>query len=154
MELNPRQLRPLLVFAAGLDLSDPEAARAALDAEFPFDGDFVQELGRAMREAVAAGAICDHGAPPLQYSRLFPESEDSADFSADAVLMSVPGPLHEHPEGEIDLCFAVDGDPRFDGNPPGWTVYGPGSRHVPTVEGGTMLILYLLPGGSIRFLKG
>ncbi len=153
MELTPADLQPLLAFAATLDLSDPAAARAALEAEFPFDGPFAQAISAAMREAVAAGAICDHGAPPLQYSRLFPESEDSLQFSADAVLMSVPGPLHAHPEGEIDLCFAVDGDPRFDGNPPGWTVYPPGSEHVPTVSGGTMLILYLLPDGAIRFKR-
>jgi hypothetical protein len=154
MELDPLHLRPLLDFAAALDLSDPDAARTALERDFPFDGSFVQELGAAMQEAAAAGRICDHGAPPLQYSRLFGESEESAGLSADAVLMSAPGPLHEHPEGEIDLCFALEGAPRFDGNPPGWTVYGPGSRHVPTVEGGTMLILYLLPDGAIRFLRG
>ncbi|MBC8329424.1 MAG: DUF4863 family protein [Planctomycetes bacterium] len=154
MELTPRDLHPLLAFAATLDLKEPAVAREGLEAEFPFDGPFVQELGRSMREALAGGTICNHGAAPLQYSRLFSESEESAGFSADAVLMSVPGPLHEHPEGEIDLCFAVDGAPRFDGNPPGWTVYEPGSKHAPTVEGGAMLILYLLPDGAIRFLRG
>ena len=51
----------------------------------------------------------------------------------------------------MDLCFALDGDPTFDGNPPGWTVYGPESWHVPTVADGTMAILYFLPGGAIRF---
>ena len=65
--------------------------------------------------------------------------------------MSAPGPGHTHPNGEIDLCFAVDGAPTFDGHPPGWTVYPPGSWHVPTVAGGVMDILYFLPGGAIRF---
>ena len=53
----------------------------------------------------------------------------------------------------IEACFAVDGAPLFDGNPPGWTVYAPGSQHVPTVSGGLMLILYLLPLGAIEFVK-
>ena len=56
------------------------------------------------------------------------------------------------PDGR--LCFAlttVDGAPTFDGHPPGWTVYPPGSWHVPTVAGGVMDILYFLPGGAIRF---
>lgn len=154
MELIPRDLEPLLAFAAGLDLADPAAARAALEAEFPGDGPFVAAAGAALRAAAEAGTICNHGAPPLLYSRLFPAGDDTHRLSADAVLMNGAGPLHEHPTGEIDLCFALDGAPLFDGNPPGWTVYGPGSRHVPTVAGGTMLILYLLPGGQIRFLRG
>ena len=67
--------------------------------------------------------------------------------------MTAPGPMHVHPQGEIDLCFAEDGEPTFDGQPPGWVVYPPGSKHVPTVAGGKMLILYLLPGGAIEFVR-
>jgi hypothetical protein len=37
------------------------------------------------------------------------------------------------------------------GEPPGWVVEPPGSVHVPTVAGGTMLIVYLLPRGEIEF---
>ena len=65
--------------------------------------------------------------------------------------MDKPGPGHEHPAGEFDLCFAVDAGARFDDRPEGWTVYPPGSWHVPTVTGGRMDILYFLPGGKIRF---
>ena len=56
-----------------------------------------------------------------------------------------------HPNGEVDLCFTVDGNPTFDGNAPGWTVYEPGSWHVPSVADGVMDILYFLPGGAIKF---
>ena len=154
MEPTSAVLRPLLEFAHELDLSDPDAARSALEERFPFEGEAVQSIGRAMRMAKEAGEICHLGDPPVQYSRLFKATEESHGLSADAVLMSAPGPLHEHPNGEIDLCFAESGEPRFDDEEPGWVVYGPGSRHVPTVHGGTMLILYLLPDGAIRFLKG
>ena len=47
--------------------------------------------------------------------------------------------------------FALHGHPRFDGHGPGWLVYPPNSRHVPTVTGGRMLIAYFLPAGEIVF---
>jgi hypothetical protein len=153
MDLTPQSLQPLLRFVADLDLHDPEAARVALDARYPLDSPEVVALREAMEAGVAAGTVCHMGEDPVRYSRLFKATEDSLGFSADAVLMSAPGPRHLHPEGEVDLCFALDGEPKFDGNAPGWTVYGPGSQHVPTVAGGTMLILYLLPQGAIEFLK-
>jgi len=65
--------------------------------------------------------------------------------------MTEPGPGHAHPRGEVDLCMAIEGDPRFDGRKEGWTAYAPGSWHIPTVQGGRMAILYFLPGGEIRF---
>lgn len=151
--LDPVGLAPLLDFAAGLDLSNSAAARTALNQKFPLDGAFLRELRAAMEAGVAAGSLCQQGAAPVRWSRMFKATLESRGFSADAVLMSAPGPRHRHPNGEVDLCFALDGTPAFDGNPPGWTVYGPESAHVPTVSGGTMLILYLLPGGAIEFLK-
>ncbi|MHC4822720.1 MAG: 4-hydroxylaminobenzoate lyase, partial [Planctomycetota bacterium] len=133
MQPNAASLAPLLKFAAGLDLSDPAAARASLEQEFPFDGEAVQLLRASMVAALEAGEICNHGEDPLRYSRVFKQSEETLMFSADAVLMNGAGPKHRHPEGEIDLCFSLDGDPRFDGKPEGWVVYGPMSVHIPTV---------------------
>jgi hypothetical protein len=75
-------------------------------------------------------------------------------FSIDVVHMSGPGPRHRHPNGEVNFCLALDGAPRFDGEPPGWVVLPPGSSHVPAVTGGTMLIVYLLPQGAIEFAAG
>lgn len=147
------QLKPLLDFCHQLDLSDPVAARAALEAEFPLEGEYVQGIASAMRAGVADGSMCHMGEDPVRFSRVLKPSEETHGFSADAVLMSAPGPRHRHPQGEIDLCFTEDGSPTFDGNPAGWTVYAPDSVHVPSVRDGKMLILYLLPGGEIEFLK-
>lgn len=147
------RLQPLLDFCRTLDLSKPDEAQAALEAEFPFDGDYVQGVAAAMRAGVADGSLCHMGEDPVRFSRVLKPTDETHGFSADAVLMSAPGPRHRHPQGEIDLCFAEDGEPNFDGNPPGWTVYAPDSAHVPSVRGGTMLILYLLPQGEIEFLK-
>ena len=48
----------------------------------------------------------------------------------------------------------LDGTPDFDGHGSGWAVYPSGSVHVPDVTGGTMLILYFLPGGEIEWIAG
>ena len=45
------------------------------------------------------------------------------------------------------------GSPTFDGQGPGWVVMPPDSVHVPEVQGGTMLITYLLPNGAMEFMK-
>ncbi|MDP6962991.1 MAG: DUF4863 family protein [Planctomycetota bacterium] len=151
--MNADTIRELLEFVAQLDLSDAKSAKEKLDAAFPFESDKVQQWGAMMREAVDNGTMCNHGEAPMQFSRIFKNSAETCDLSADAVLMNGAGPNHIHPQGEVDLCFAVDGEPRFDGNEPGWTVYAAGSQHIPTVKGGTMLILYLLPNGAFEFVK-
>jgi hypothetical protein len=153
MKLDPASLQPLLAFAAQLDLDQPDAARNALAAEFPLDSAPIQALRAHMIEEMNEGRLVHNGKDPLRYSRVFKQSEETLNFSSDAVLMNGAGPKHRHPEGEIDLCFALEGDPKFDGNPEGWVVYGKGSVHIPTVSGGQMLILYLLPNGAFEFVK-
>jgi hypothetical protein len=87
---------------------------------------------------------------PVRFSRV-QKAADAAAFSVDAVHMSWVGAGHTHPNGEFDLCFVVEGEPSFDLQPEGWTVYGKDTWHEPTVRGGVMDILYFLPGGAIRF---
>ncbi len=149
--LDPIGLAPILELLAGLDLADPDAAAAALAEGFPPAGPAARDLEAALRAALAAGRICDRGAPPVRYSRLFRAAPESRDWSADVVLMDGAGPRHTHPAGEVSLGWALAGEPRFDGHPPGWVVYGPGSTHAPTVTGGTMFLVYFLPGGAIQF---
>ena len=151
--MNSDTIKDLLIFVAALDLSDAKSAKQQLDTAFPFESEQVQQWGELMRAGVADGSLCDHGKAPMQYSRIFKNSEKTHNLSCDAVLMDGAGPNHIHPQGEVDLCFAVDGEPRFDGNEPGWTVYAAGSQHIPTVKGGRMLILYLLPDGAFEFVK-
>ena len=152
MALSPERLDPLLKTISGLDLSDTRAAVDILDKMFPLRGSMVQDIRQEMEAAYERGEICGRGEPPVRWSRLFKGSEETHGLSADCVLMSGPGPRHRHPNGEVDLCFRVDGDARFDGHPEGWVVYGPDTTHVPTVTDGEMFILYLLPEGAIEFL--
>lgn len=142
---------PLVQKLAGKDLGDAKAVRTQLERDLPLRDALVASVRAAAEEGMREGWLLPKENAGIKFGRV---AKDVLGFSIDAVWMQGPGPKHRHPDGEIDLCFALDGDPRFDGNPQGWTVYGPDSTHVPTVRGGTMLILYFLPGGKIEFVTG
>ena len=144
-------IAPILAHLAGASVEDPAALKAQLDAAFPLTGPLVQQVRDMVIAGVDAGWLVPRENAGIRFGRLAKSTPASHDFVVDAVLMQGPGPGHTHPNGEVDLCFALDGAPQFDGNPAGWTVYGPGTWHVPTVSGDTMAILYFLPGGAIRF---
>jgi hypothetical protein len=141
-------LRPV---AEALRAVDVDAADASAQAEraSPFAGAAVAALRAAAVANIASEWLLPKAANGIRFGRV---AKDLLGFSVDAVLMDVPGPRHRHPNGELDLCIATTGEPRFDGKPTGWVVYGKGSVHVPTVRGGEMLILYFLPAGAIEFL--
>ncbi|MED5372978.1 MAG: DUF4863 family protein [Myxococcota bacterium] len=143
-------LQPILATLSTLDPQDPQAAMATLNERHPIAS--LGELAAFVRLGVEEGWLCDREANGVKFSRVAkPADPMAAGMSIDAVHMCAAGPGHTHPKGEFDLCFAVSGDPRFDGKPPGWTVYPPGSWHEPTVSGGVMDILYFLPDGAMRF---
>ncbi|MBW2462348.1 MAG: DUF4863 family protein [Deltaproteobacteria bacterium] len=144
------RLAPLVEFTRTLDPADSAATKASLDERFPLTGEAMTSLRALVREGIDAGWLADREAGGVRFSRVR-KADGLDDVSVDVVHMNQAGPGHTHPNGEIDLCFAVSGDACFDGQPEGWTVYGPGSWHVPTVTGGVMDILYFLPGGAIRF---
>jgi hypothetical protein len=144
-------LEPVLAVVKTVDPAAPDAL-ARLNAALPLAGETLQSLKALVRSGVDAGWLCDREAGGVRFSRVAKTSHPATNpLSIDAVHMSTPGPGHAHPNGEIDLCFAVSGSPTFDGNAPGWTVYEPGSWHIPTVADGAMDILYFLPGGAIAF---
>jgi hypothetical protein len=143
--------RPLLEAANGLELTDIDAARAELTRRFDPAGPDGTALAGALGKLLDEGSIADRGEPPVRWSRVAKAGDATLDFSIDVVHMNGPGPRHTHPQGEVNFCIALDGSPTFDGQPPGWVVFPPGSSHVPTVAGGTMLIVYLLPQGAIEF---
>ncbi len=132
-----------------VDTTLPDAADR-LAARLPLDGPELSRLRVALRAAVESKVVADRENDGVRFSRLR-KAADDADYSIDVVHMNKPALAHTHPRGEVDLCFAVEGDARFDDQPEGWTVYPPGSWHVPTVTGGAMDILYFLPGGAITF---
>ena len=144
--------QPLIDACAGVDTSDPDAARAALNQRFDPASEAALALNQQLFALLDEGKLAERGELPVRWGRVTKATPDSSELSIDVVLMNGAGPLHRHPKGEFDYCVVRDGSPTFDGRAPGWTVFGPGSEHVPTVAGGTMLIVYLLPDGAMEFL--
>ncbi len=125
-----------------------------LNRTFPPDGPTLRALLDACRQAIAAGWMCQREAGGIRFGRVVKPGDATHGFSVDVVEMeNVAGPHHRHPGGEIDLVMPLTEGARFDGRGAGWVVYAPGSAHRPTVGGGKALVLYLLPGGAIEFIK-
>jgi hypothetical protein len=144
--------RPLIDACRDLDLSDRESAEAQLRTRFDPEGEAAAELRTRLLDLLDAGEIAHKGELPVKWGRAAKATPDSSDLSIDVVLMNGAGPRHTHPQGEVDYCIPLEGKPTFEGCPRGWVVMPPGSVHVPAVENGTMLIVYLLPQGAIEFL--
>lgn len=126
--------------------------QAALQKTFPYEGAVCQSIVRACKQAIEDGWMCKHEHGGIRYGRVIKPAENLDGFSVDVVEMQdIAGPEHSHPEGEIDLIMPLDDGARFDGQPAGWLVYGPGTIHSPTVSAGRALVLYLLPQGKIAF---
>jgi hypothetical protein len=123
-----------------------------LNKEFPVDGTVFGGLKAACAEGEAEGWLMGREAGGIKFGRAVKPGAEARQFSVDVVRMKdVKGPHHVHTTGEIGAIMTISGEPKFDGFPEGWYVYGPGSDHHPTVEGGDAYVLYLLPGGEIEF---
>ena len=147
-------LRPLLEAASGLDLQDPAAARAQLEQRFDPSSEAGVALSKTLAKHLAAGDLCENGELPVKWGRVAKATDESLGFSIDVVYMNGAGPKHRHPSGEVNFCVPLNGTPQFEKQTAGWVVMPPDSVHVPTVEGGEMLIVYLLPRGEMEFIKG
>ncbi|MEM6294201.1 MAG: DUF4863 family protein [Myxococcota bacterium] len=153
-------LPPFLEKVAALDpataTDDAKAAALldALNAAFPADSEAVSALGAAIADGVADGSVCNRGDDGARFSRLAKPSEVTHGLSVDVVSLRGGALEHSHPSGEVTLGFpasADDGAARFDGHAPGWVFMPPGSKHVPTVEGGQMFLIYFLPDGAVTW---
>jgi hypothetical protein len=123
-----------------------------LNTEHGPESDSFRQIVAACEAGVNDGWLCNREGGGIRYGRIFKPADDLQGFSVDVVDMeSIAGPHHAHPLGEIDMVMPLSPDARFDGHGAGWVVYGPGSRHAPTVSQGRALVLYLLPAGQIQF---
>lgn len=163
--INPAQvalveaLSPLLQRIAELQpqsADSPEAVQKlqdTLEADFPYEGETVQGIKKMLAQGVQDGWACNRGPESARFSRLAKPSPQTHNLSIDAVDMEGAAIEHTHPQGEISLAFPAPGasEPscRFDQHPPGWVFLGPNSRHIPTVKGGRMQIIYFLPAGEV-----
>jgi 2-hydroxylaminobenzoate mutase len=160
-------LGPILARVSELDIkshaskTELRTLEATLEHEFPHAGAHVQAIGRAIERGIAAGELANRGEPDARFSRVAKPSPASCGLSIDLVSMLGAGLEHTHPTGEITIGFAAHRDggegegeaqaSRFEGRAPGWVCLGPGSRHVPRVEGARMNLLYFLPDGAVEW---
>lgn len=140
------ELAAMLPALQALDPARPDAART-LEQQIPFGGPAVKRVRELCAQGLAEGWLTPKsGGPKVKFGRL---AKDLGGFAVDVVLMEGAGLGHTHTRGEINLCLAWKGAPRFHEHPPGWVVFAPGSHHVPTVTGGEMLFVYFTPGGAV-----
>jgi hypothetical protein len=141
-------LRRLVPAVDAVDLASPQEAMAHLDATHPFDGADVTRVFELCERGLDEGWLVPRSAGPhVRYGRF---AKDMGGYAVDVVVMeNTSGLGHTHTRGEVNMCFPLNGTPRFDGHEPGWVVFPPGSHHVPTVKGGTMLFVYFTPGGEV-----
>lgn len=146
-------LKPILQQLAQQNLAATENVKSALDRAFHKNSALVGEIRAMFDRGITEGWLCDKKAGTASFSRVAKPSDETLGFSIDAVSLEGPGVWHRHTTGEVDLCFAAKGDPRFDGHPEGWVIFAPGSDHVPTATQGTMNILYFIPQGALQWKK-
>lgn len=152
-------LAPILARVVELDIgarnddTELRALEATLEHEFPHAGERVQAIGRAIERGIAAGELANRGDPNARFSRVSKPSPESCGLSIDIVSMVGAGLEHTHPAGEITIGFPVQPDAscQFEGRAPGWVCLGPGSRHVPRVDGERMNLIYFLPSGAVQW---
>jgi len=145
-------LEEILPQIDSVDAADGMGAAAELSIVLPFDGPQVSRIRELCEQGQSEGWLLPRDAgPKVKFGRL---ARDMGGYAVDAVLMeNGAGMGHTHTRGEINMCFSWADEPKFDGLEPGWVVFEPGSHHVPTVTGGTMLFLYFTPGGDVVWDK-
>jgi hypothetical protein len=145
-----RLMAPVVAFCAGKPVD--ASLEAALSQHFAADGPAFAAIAQCLTDGIASGVFCAREAGGVRFSRPAKPSAETFDFSVDVVTYGdLAGPHHLHPTGEIDMIVPLDPTARFDGRGRGWLVYGPGSGHRPTIDGGSAVVLYLLPQGAIQF---
>jgi hypothetical protein len=123
-----------------------------LNRNWPAGGEDFENLKKICAQGEDEGWLLQHETGGIRFGRAIKHGADAGAFSVDVVRMKdVRGPHHIHPNGEIGAVMVIDGAPRFDGFGEGWYVYEAGSGHYPTVTGGDVYVLYLLPQGAIEF---
>jgi hypothetical protein len=145
-------LAPVLERLNALDLTNPSAARETLEREFPLNGPLGKKLRELTTAGLNAGWLCAKAAGDSKVSRVA-KPDAAKGYSIDAVMLWGDGPWHKHTKGEVNALIALEGTPEFCGFKEGWAVFAPGSQHVPSVKGGKMLILYMLPDGAVEWKK-
>lgn len=147
-------LAELIDFIGDRPLDD--ALQASLNDRYgPKTHDFI-EIQRLLRVGIDERWACydEIDGPDYCRGRLGSVADGGHEFVIEsAKLRNVKGNFHLHPEGEINMIQPVDPDAQFCGAGAGWKVFAPGTKHFPTVTGGTATFVFFLPKGQIEYCK-
>jgi len=144
------RLAPVLKELRASDLERADYVERYLSTRFPLGGGVCRGVREACEAGLRAGWLGPYEAETPAATRVL----KPGDFAVDVVVLKGLGAAHAHPSGEVNLCFALEGEPTYDGRQPGWVVLRPESEHAPKVRAGTMLVVTLLPGGDLEWRAG
>lgn len=144
-------MTPMMKHIESIDLIDAPGSTNNLKLHFPIDSPQILTLRNYIMEHLDSEWLFPKSHRGIRFGRVADKTEHG--LSIDIVDMDKAGPSHLHPKGEVDLSFALSGDPKFDAKNEGWTVYPPNSWHRPTVTEGRMVIVYFLPDGALEFCR-
>src|SRR5262245_42102217 len=105
-----KSLEPVLRVVSKIDPADPDAAET-LSLALPLDGPELSAVRELVRAGVHARWLAERENDGIRFSRI-QKAANATELSIDCVHMDKAGLGHAHPNGEIDLCFAVSGSPR------------------------------------------
>ena len=136
--------------------NDPLDARleAKLNDRYGFQTEPFAEIQRLLRLGIDEGWACydEIDGPDYCRGRLADTTAGVHQFAVEsAKLKDVRGNYHRHPLGEINMVQPVDPEGKFCGFGAGWKVFGPDTSHFPTVTGGIVTFIFLLPKGQIEY---
>lgn len=112
------------------------------------------ELVELLQIGIQEGWACyeEISGPDYRRGRIAEPCAETGYFSVESgMLTDVIGNYHEHTTGEINMIVPVDNSGEFCGHGAGWQVFAPKTRHFPTVTGGKVTTLFLLPNGQIEY---
>ena len=150
MQSVKEALIPLAKLVSELDLTAPKRAQESLDKQA--GPEVLADVEALLRQAHKDGWLTPRQATPsLMFGRVSKATEETWNQSIDVVDIAGSGAEHTHPNGEVSLCFTLEGAPTFEDHGPGWVVLPPDSHHTPTVSNGRMLIVYFQPDGAVKW---
>ncbi|WP_051235783.1 DUF4863 family protein [Ottowia thiooxydans] len=156
---GPHKPKLMAAVAGLLDFIGQRPLDAALEKDlndsYGAQTDAYAELLTLLRAGIEEGWACyaEIDGPDYRRGRLAKDGPATHGFSVETgMLKNVLGNYHRHPLGEINMIGPVDATAKFCGHGAGWKVFGPDSRHYPTVTGGKVTMLFFLPGGQIEYM--
>lgn len=141
-------LQPLLGALGGID---PAAPGTELLLAERFDANARAATDASLRQLLAEGRIAQHGSEGFRWSVAADASPRTHGFAVLVTRQSGPGLPLALPRGKFTYALPLDQGARLAGTEScGIAICPPARTHVDMVEGGSVLLVHLVPGGNVR----